>query len=468
MNTNNRWLTIIVACFFLLCLAAVGTGSIAIAKASAADILQTKEAQTIPYSGLLTSPDGKAVADGRYDFTFSLYDAVENGNLLWTETQSGVAVASGDFITTLGQETSLPQSVFNNKEVWIEVSVRGPDERAFTRLTPRQMISTDAPAETDALTCPHSHFTDYWSGTSSSFGVEIDQTGTGDGIRAFSNATAFNYGAIYAYNLATSGLGRGVYAGSYYGTGIYAESFNNDGLEATTTAALANRKSAIFAHTNSGYGVYATSGAAGSPYPNEYRAIQGTGTGTNNLGAWLLSTQNAGAIIQTNVPGSYVGLLIDGDLNIINGGCTGCVLAYNGMNAGTEDIRNGDLVALVGVEVDAATQQPIIQVKRASSETDIIIGVSIGPAADPSDPTRTSPETSGKSGPGVTAQGEYVKIVISGLAQVRVDGTSVSIGSRLTAGRNSAVEAAETGNFVARAMSEVDADGFVWALIDGR
>ena len=164
MVTKNRWLLIFVICFFLLSMAASGTGSVAIAKAPVSDLLQVKQAQTIPYSGLLTNPEGKAVVDGKYDFIFSLYDAAENGTLLWTENQSGVRVTSGDFATTLGQITSLPESVLNQKELWIEVSVRGPGESAFTSLSPRQMISPDAPASTDALTCPHSHFTDYWVG----------------------------------------------------------------------------------------------------------------------------------------------------------------------------------------------------------------------------------------------------------------------------------------------------------------
>lgn len=210
------------------------------------------QSTTIPYAGQLNNAAGQPVADGIYAFTFSLYDAPDGGNLLWTGVQTGVTVQSGSFSASLGGQTGLPAAVLDRKECWLAVSVRGPGETGFTLLEPRQLLQTDGPAAVDALTCPHSHFTDYWYGSNSSYGLEVNNSGTGDGIRAYSNATASNYAAVFAVNNATTGYGSGVYGYSNKGVGVYATSTSGDGLEATASA---SGKSAVYAHSTDGNGV---------------------------------------------------------------------------------------------------------------------------------------------------------------------------------------------------------------------
>jgi hypothetical protein len=468
MFTKKSMISTIITCVLILCFSAIGVAPTATATTPDASFLFDNKASTIPYSGQLTDPNGKAVADGKYDFTFRVYNAAESGSLLWTEQQAGVMVSAGKFSANLGSVTSLPVGGFDNQTAWLEVSVRGAGEIEFTTLTPRLDLATNS--GTQALACPHSHYSDSWTGNTYFDGLVIENNyaSNGDGLHAVSNNTDANHGAIYARNDATTGSGDAINTLSDLGVGLRANSGGSDGIDASTYAPLASRKSAVYAHTNSGWGITTVSGATGAVYPNELAAIQAVGTATYNMGAYVTSNQNAGAIIKTNVPGSYVGLLIDGSLNIINGGCTGCVISYIGFNTGTTDIQKGDLVALIGVQVDASTQQPILQVQRASSSADIIIGVSVGPAASPSDPTRSSPATPGKSGAEITAQGEYVQVMISGLAQVRVNSTGISLGSYLTAGSDGMVLTTDAASSYARVMSEVDANGFVWALFGGR
>jgi hypothetical protein len=466
MFTKNRWLLIFVICFFLLSMAASGTGSVAIAKEPGSDLLQVRQAQTIQYSGLLTNPDGKAVMDGKYDFIFSLYDAAENGTLLWTENQSGVLVTSGDFATTLGQKTSLPESVLNQKELWIEVSVRGPGESAFTSLSPRQMISPDAPASTDALTCPHSHFTDYWSGSITSFGIEIDQTGTGDGVRAYSLATASNYAAVYAVNQAASGSGRGVYGHSEYGTGIFASSNNNDGLEVTTAAPFANAKSAIYAHAVDANGVWGVSTSRVGVHGASTSGHGVEGFSNTEIASYFEGANRAGGYIKTNDPTNYYGAVIDGGLRVINGVCDGCALGYIARNSGSSPIQVGDFVAASGIEVDPITNQPIILVSRAVSGNDAVIGVAVSLAATPSDIDRKSPEGAGQSTDGMITQGAYLHVAVEGLTQVRVKNTlNINIGDYLTAGSNGAELSTDVNSNIARVMSLPDENGFVWVMV---
>jgi len=52
----------------------------------------------LSYQGRLTNSNGVPVADGNYDITFKIYDALSGGTLLWTEIHNGanqVAVSDG-------------------------------------------------------------------------------------------------------------------------------------------------------------------------------------------------------------------------------------------------------------------------------------------------------------------------------------------------------------------------------------
>jgi hypothetical protein len=461
MLNKKVLITVVVAFLLLLSIPDSGAYATTRAQVKAPDVQLISPTRVVPYTGSLTNPDGQFVVNGAYEFIFKLYDDPTAGNLLWSEQQSGVAVSAGKFSTNLGSITPLTDSLFENQGMWLEVSVRGPGEVNFTTLAPREdFIPLSNVA---ALACPHSHYSDAWSGTGAFDALYITNTDN-DVLHVESYNTDTNHGAIYARNFAATGNGDAINTYSNRGVGLRAGSGLLDGVDATTNA---SGKSAVYAHTTAGWGVTAVSGAAGGIYPNDMSAIQGVGTADHTSGGKLVGNVYAGATITTKVPASYIGLLVDGGMNLINGGCSGCALSLISMNAGTEDIRKGDLVATIGVQVDAASQQPVLLVKRATSVDDFVIGVAVGPAAPPSDPARSSPETAGKSGIGVTAAGEYVHVMLSGLAQVKVSTTEVSIGEYITAGPTGAVINTSSSSEL-RALSEVDANGFVWVLIGAR
>ena len=114
------------------------------------------------------------------------------------------------------------------------------------RTWPRQSVS--------ALTCPHSHFTDYWFGANAAYGIEVDNgTGTGDGVRGYSGSTAYmTTPQCNGVNTATTGYGTGVFGSSNNGVGVYAISTLGDGLEATT---VSTTMTAIYAHTANSVGL---------------------------------------------------------------------------------------------------------------------------------------------------------------------------------------------------------------------
>src|SRR4030042_1325991 len=119
-----------VVCVLLLVLGASGAGLAGAARA--ASPAARTGGLTIPYAGKLAGPDGKAIPDAAYDFTFALYDVAAGGTALWTETQTGVAVKSGEVNATLGKVTPISETALASKLRYLEVSVRGPGEANFT------------------------------------------------------------------------------------------------------------------------------------------------------------------------------------------------------------------------------------------------------------------------------------------------------------------------------------------------
>jgi hypothetical protein len=233
---------------------------------------------TIAYPGQLTGDDGKAVADGNYDFTFALYDAAADGNLLWSETQTGVTVRNGSFGVLLGGVNPLPETAFTTR-LWLSVSVRGPQKESFTELTPRQLLdeavyaSPDSPSAVTG-TCAHDHFIEEWVGNTTNYGLRIQSTGSGDGIRGVTASTISGYGGLYGINNSSTGQGAGVsaYANSNAGYGVYAyngpgtgvyglsssgvgvmgRSASNDGIVGNTTA---TGLSGIYGYADNSFGV---------------------------------------------------------------------------------------------------------------------------------------------------------------------------------------------------------------------
>ena len=219
MFPGKKTLTVTMALSLVVAILIAGLGAADATYAAPPTQEPAPHSTAIPYAGQLNNAAGQPVADGIYDFTFSLYDAPTGGDLLWTGTQAGVTVQGGSFSASLGSDTGLPKAVLDRKECWLAVSVRGPDESGFTALEPRQLLPTDGPAAVSALSCPHSHFTDSWPGSNPVVWPLLQyHRAPAMALRAFSNATAWNYAAVYGANTAATGYGTGVYGYSLEGT----------------------------------------------------------------------------------------------------------------------------------------------------------------------------------------------------------------------------------------------------------
>jgi hypothetical protein len=74
----------------------------------------------INYQGMLTDDVGNPLS-GSYTLIFRIYDDTTDGNLEWSETQSGVQVTQGLFNVVLGKESALDLAF--DEPYWLEIQV---------------------------------------------------------------------------------------------------------------------------------------------------------------------------------------------------------------------------------------------------------------------------------------------------------------------------------------------------------
>lgn len=92
---------------------------------------------TLTQQGRLLDSDGAAVPDGEISFTFTIYDAAEDGTALWTETQD-ITTEDGYFSAQLGEVEAFPGDLFDGSTaLFLGVQIGSDDE-----MTPRQPITS--------------------------------------------------------------------------------------------------------------------------------------------------------------------------------------------------------------------------------------------------------------------------------------------------------------------------------------
>ena len=87
------------------------------------------------YRGVLRDSDGNLAANGEYDLTFRIYDALTGGNELYKQTHTGVIVRDGAFSVSL---TDIPDQVFTDGvDRFIGVTVE-----PYQEMVPRQRLAS--------------------------------------------------------------------------------------------------------------------------------------------------------------------------------------------------------------------------------------------------------------------------------------------------------------------------------------
>jgi hypothetical protein len=236
--------------------------------------------------------------------------------------------------------------------------------------------------------------------------------------------------------------------------------YGRHGATITGTAYSGIRVESLDGVDNDYYGIqsvgHAGDGVFGWSYGPNDTDTGVTGRGEEGYGIYAFSF---GA-------GQYSGYF--GDPIYVNGGCTGCSLLYVARNTSGNDLALGALVRAAGVETQlAGMQNPVMRVVPAGAG-EKILGVVVGRT----DMTMVEPgiddaQPGAHFGPvgGTAAPGDYLVILIQGMAQVRVEPEAgIQIGDVVYAGA-AGVTNLVGGDPVGMALDNVDADGLVWVLV---
>lgn len=146
----------------------------------------------INIQGILRDATDIPLPDATYDVTFRIYDAASGGTVLWSES-APVTTLNGLFTALMGSGVPVPDSIFNNPDLWLGIQVTG-----YPEMSPRVRLSSVGyafEAEQWATIGPNLYRLsgDVGIGTSephSKFDVRGDVEVTGDGANPDTKAYA--------------------------------------------------------------------------------------------------------------------------------------------------------------------------------------------------------------------------------------------------------------------------------------
>jgi len=383
------------------------------------------------YQGQLV--DDGSPANGSYDFQFNLYDAAAAGLQIGpTVALNDVAVSKGIFTVELNFGTG----AFGGGGRWLEIAIRpGSSTGAYTILSPRQKLSP-APS---ALSLPNV-YTD----------ESVNFVGIGRNFRISGNevfgirytGSPNQYGGMYVetsdsggwpfYGYATNGSFR---AWTYYNGTTGDWSLYNAGirLKVPSTGGLrigpSLNYSLVISNTTGSDGIRVLdTGDDGiqigsSPDIPNY-GVYIPSPGVSSYGLWS-NTSNAS--------GEWALYSVD---NIQAGNVVANAYSLVVQVTGADSLSPGDLAAVTGVtDPIPGSNVPVPLVVKSGSTNNGVIGIVSSRMVWEAAPGKEAEgEMSMHSADGPAQSGDYVSLIVFGIAEVRVDPTiQISPGERLTA-----------------------------------
>ena len=450
---------------------------------------------TFSYQGVLQE-DGDPVSGNR-QMIFTLHREAACASPVGDPVTKTVSVNDGLFNVGLGFDPTH----FDGKALWLETTVEGTVigcQRFQTTpyalsLRPGAIIS--GPVGSDA------QLFEIRSGTTSADeGVVGAQLGrrTSIGYPVGVYGYAYEFGSVGVWGVSDSQYGWGVngvangtdsigvrgIANNFNSTtyGVYGEANSPDGYagyfqhtastgDGVGLAVLGPTGGIITGTDGTGLSVRA-SGSTGSD--DAVRGEHDTGDGVVGFSDGLSDLDNGvigftdggyGVYGFSNAAGQYAGYF-DGPIRA--GSCTGCSLSYIARNTSDSTLLTGDVVQTEGVDsLLAGAQQPVIQVGAAESGEQVL-GIVLGRT----EMTMVEPGTDdAKPGPhygptgGPTQPGDYLVVVVQGLAQVRVGSASrIQSGDSLGLSADGAPQAVDVAPF-GTVLEPANEQGLAWVLI---
>lgn len=460
---GNRILVSVLVLGLVVVVALATNPSVAQEPASQPDAVQQILAgNAFTYQGYLS--DGGSPANGNYDFFFSLY--ADAAGTQWVTDAAPIddhPVVDGLFTVQVDVTDAMFGDVYfhlNGDARWLRIGVRpGANTGSYTYLTPLQPL-TPAPyalALPGLNTVQNDTSANVLGGYSWNYadptivgatvgggGNETERNEVRDDYATVGGGASNVAGGLYAtipggydnstdgdYSLAAGRQARALHTGSF----VWADAIGTD-LESERDNQFRVRASggAEYLADSALYGLRAENTGSG----DAIRAIGNVSLG-NGWGALFANNSGTSPAVVAETNGTYSGYFYQ-DI-YVGGSCVGCTLVYVALNDGDGALETGDLVAANGVsEPLAGTTEPVLRVRRAEAgDAGAIVGV-VQDRAMLVESDREGRQTqSVDRAQGPAAPGEYLFVVVQGVAQVKADATEAGIapGQRLAAAERS-------------------------------
>jgi hypothetical protein len=452
---------------------------------------------TFSYQGVLEE-SGEPVSGNR-QMVFSLYEdgacTTQVGDAL-TET---VSIEDGLFDVELGYD----HAHFDGKALWLETEVAGTAIGCQPFQATPYALSLRPGAVISAAIGDEEHLLHARSGTTGPdegvLGAKVgfrSSLGYPVGVKAY----AYDFGSVGLWGVSDSQFGWGVngvaegpesvgvrgIANAFTSTtyGVYGEANSPDGHagrfehtavtgDGVALSAVGPRGGVITSTDGTGLSVSASGGNGGGDdgVYGEHASgdgVVGFSDGPDDLDNGVIGFTDGGYGIYgfSNAAGQYGGYFAD-DI-FVGGGCTGCTLSYVARNTSDKTLQIGEMVQTEGVDTQlAGAQQPVMQVTAAETNEQVL-GVVVGrtemtmvePGADDAQPGPHYGPTGGAAEPG-----DYLIIVVQGMAQVRLDAaTGIQAGDKIGLSADGTAQAVDASS-LGMALEQPDENGLAWVLI---
>lgn len=450
---------------------------------------------TFSYQGVLQ--EGDEPVTGNRQMVFALYTDGTCTTQVGDALTKTVSVNEGLFSIGLGFDPVH----FDGKALWLETTVEGSVIGCQRLQTTPYALSLRPGAIISGPVADDAQLFEVRSGTTSADeGVVGAQLGrrTSVGYPVGVYGYAYEFGSVGVWGVSDSQFGWGVngvadgtdsigvrgIANAFNSTtyGVYGEANSPDGYAGyfehtagsgggVALAAVGPTGAVITGTDGTGLSVQASGSTGGDDgIRGEHDAgdgIVGFSDGTSDLDNGVIGFTDGGYGVYgfSNAAGQYAGYF-DGPIRA--GSCTGCSMSYIARNTSTSTLQKGDVVQADGMEPRlAGAQQPIMQVTAAKSN-DQVLGVVVGRT----DMTMVEPGTEdAKPGPhygptgGAALPGDYLVVMVQGMAQVRVDPASnTRSGDRIGLSADGMAEPVDMSAF-GMVLEQADEDGLAWVLI---
>ncbi len=194
-------------------------------------------------------------------------------------------------------------------------------------------------------------------------------------------------------------------------------------------------------------------------------SIDSDGNNATGVYGGIFVSQDFRGLYADNGTGSVYAGYFDGNV-YVNGHCVGCAMAMTAQNRGESVIEVGDFVTAVGVEVDAEYGSPVILVRKAAAG-DTILGVAAAALYRGDYREGALTQIGYDQMEGNVKRDGYLSVATEGLVQAQLSANrALNIGDYVAFDAAGLSRTAVVNESVAQVMSETDASGLQWILLN--